>query len=237
MSTYNLQSLQGNVTVPWGMLVQRGNFPTITGWEASGYKSAIGTSFETIWDITGNYTYPASAVPMTVTSAAAGDDEGVEITIIGLDTDYVELVETVTLNASGTATTDASFLRINRAYVSNGSEPTDNVNITNGATTYARITYPYNTTQMAIYTVPKGKTAYLVYASLSLEKQKEVVAKFITRGPDGVFITGGILGTTGSYQRHWEVPVVLPQKTDIEIRALAGATTAISADMQFFIED
>lgn len=59
----------------------------------------------------------------------------------------------------------------------------------------------------------------------------------MTRKPGGIFVTGGIVGTTGSFSREWVVPPVIPEKTDIEIRALAGATTAISASMQFIVED
>lgn len=237
MTTHNLDSLTSNLNVPYGLMVQRGNFPTLSGWEASGYNPDVSTSFETVWGGSNTYTYPASAVPMTVTSAAAGTDNGVDVTIIGLDTNYDVITETVTLAGSGTATTTANFLRIHRAYISNGSSPTANVTIANGGTTYAIITFPYNTTQMAIYTVPRNKKAYLVYASISLEKQKEVVAKFMTRKQGGIFITGGIVGTTGAFAREWVIPPVLGEKTDIEIRALAGATTAISANMQFILED
>ena len=239
MSKFSLENLQTNLSVPYGVSVARGDFPQLSRWEAVGYNADIGTSFETIWDGSNTYTYPASAVAMTATSQAGtpSTDNGVQITIVGLDANYDELVETVTLAGAGTATTNGEFLRINRAYVSNGSEPTDDIHITNGAVKYAQITYPYNTTQMAVYTVPRNKRAYLVYASISLEKQKEVVAKFITRQQNGVFITGGIIGTTGSYQRDWVLPNIIPQKTDIEIRALAGATTAISASMQILLED
>lgn len=237
MSTYSLQNLQSNINVPYGILVQRGNFPSLSGWEASGYNLDVGTSFETVWDGSNIYTYPASALAMTVTSAAGATDAGVEVTIIGLDTNYDVVTQTVTLNASGTATTTQTFLRIHRAYISNGSSPTANITIANGGTNYAVITYPYNTTQMAVYTVPRNKRAYLVYASISLEKSKEVVAKFMTRSPGGIFITGGIVGTTSAFSREWVIPPVIAQKTDIEIRALAGATTSISASMQFIVED
>lgn len=228
---------QHNFTTPFGIAVKRGMYPELGAWEAVGYNADVGTSFETIWDGSNTYTYPASAVTMTATSAAGATDNGVDITVIGLDTNYNELIETITLAGSGTATTTGEFLRINRAYVSNGSDPTANVTIANSGTTYAQITFPYNTTQQAVYTVPAGKRAYLVYASISLEKQKEVVAKFMTRAQGATFVTGGIIGTTGSYQRHWVLPPVLNEKTDIEIRAKAGATTSISGSMQLLLED
>lgn len=237
MSTYSIDNAQNTLSIPYGILVQRGDFPKLKGWEASGYNPDVSSNFETVWDGSNIYAYPANAVAMTVTSAAGATDAGIEVTVLGLDTNYDEQSETVTLNASGTATTTKQFLRINRAYVSNGSEPTANINISNGGTNYAIIRFPFNTTQMAVYTVPRRKRAYLVYAGISLEKSKEVVAKFMTRSPGGIFITGGIVGTTSSYSRQWIIPPVIPQKTDIEIRALAGATTSISAAMQFIVEN
>lgn len=237
MPTYALDGAQNTFGWDYGLMVVRGNVPKMTAWEASGYNPDVSTSFETVWGGSNIYTYPSSAVAMTATSAAGATDNGVAITIIGLDSNYDPLTETVTLAGLGTATTTGSFLRIHRAYVSNGSAPTDTVNITNGGTTYSKITYPYNTSQMCVYTVPRRKRAYLVYASISLEKNKEVVAKLMSRKPNGIFITGGIIGTTTRFDRRWVLPPVFTEKTDIEIRALAGATTSISADMQLLIED
>ena len=238
MSKYNIENAQQTISLPWGIGIQRGNYPNITGWEASGYLPDVGSTYETVWDGGGIYAYPSSATTMTATSqdSTPANDNGVEVIIVGLDANYEELTETITLAGSGTATTQGEFLRINRAYVNNGQAPGDDIDITSGVTTYAKITYPYNTTQQAIYTVPKHKRAYLAYASISLEKQKEVVAKLMSRRENGVFVTGGLIGTTGSYQREWVIPPVFTEKTDIEIRALAGATTIISASMQFLVE-
>jgi hypothetical protein len=51
---------------------------------------------------------PSTGVLVATSSAGAGD-EGIEVTIEGEDANYRNLVETVTLNGSGTATTSASF--------------------------------------------------------------------------------------------------------------------------------
>jgi len=233
-------SFQHTFASPFGIGVQYGRYPELRSWEAGGYNPDVGTSFETIWDGSNTYTYPSAATTMNVVAQATvpATDNGVQVTIVGLDADYNEITETVTLgddSAGGTATTQ-EFLRINRAYVSNGTAPTDDITIEQGGTVYSQITFPYNISQQAVYTVPAGKRGYLMYASLSLEKQKEVVAKFMTRQQGGILITGGIIGATGDYQREWIFPPVLKPKTDIEIRAKAGATTSISASMQILLE-
>lgn len=232
---------QNTFATPFGMAIQKGFYPKLSGYEASGYIPTIGNNYETIWDGGGAYTYPSAATTMNVIAQAStpSDDNGVDVVIQGLDADYNEITETVTLgddSAGGTSTTQ-EFLRINRAYIGNGQDPTDDITIEQDGNVYAQITFPYNTTQMAIYTVPANKKAFLTYASLSLEKQKEVVAKLMSRRVGATFVTGGLIGTTGSYQRNWVIPPMFNEKTDIEIRAKAGATTIVSASMQFVLED
>lgn len=235
----DLSSFQQTYAARFGLGISKGIYDKLSGVEVVGYNPVIGTTFETIWDGSDVYTYPSAATTMNVYSIAGGADNGVEVTIQGLDANYDPISETVTLgddSAGGTATT-LEFLRVFSATVTNGSEPTDDIMIEQDGNTYAMITFPYNRSQSGIYTIPRGKRGYIVYASISLEKQKEVIAKLLTRAPSGILVTAGIIGTTGSYQRHYEIPPVVDEKTDIEIRALAGATTAASIDLQIILED
>jgi len=235
----NFAAFQHNFSVPFGIGVQKGLYGKLTGVDISGYNPVIGSEFETIWDGSDVYTYPSAATTMTVASNAGALDNGVEVFIQGLDADYNPVSETVTLgedSAGGTSTT-VEFLRIFSATVNNGQAPTDDILITQDGNTYALITFPYNRTQMGIYTVPAGKRAYILYASISLEKQKEVIAKLLVRRPGGVLVTTGIIGTTSEYERLYQIPPVVDEKTDIEIRALAGATTGAAVNIQLVLED
>lgn len=238
MSNWNFENAQQNIGWPWGIGVRRGNFPKMSGIDKFGYLPTAGTAYKTIWDGDNIYTYPSSAVAMTATSDEAGTDENVEITIEGLDTNYDSLIETVTLNASGTATTNGEFLRVFRAYVSNGTDLTGDVTITNTGVTYAKIFAEMQQTLMAVYTIPRGKRGYLVAANISVEKSQPVVAKLMIRRPGGVLRVQGLVSTFATpFQRVWQLPPVLGQKTDIEIRAKAGATTSIAAGFEILLED
>src|SRR5210317_2503903 len=97
----NFVSFGGGVgDYPYFLQVSRG---LVTGHKRIfkfGYNGEIQNVEETIWDVGGLYAYPSSAVTMTATSSAGASDEDVEVTIQGLDTNYAELSETVTLNAS-----------------------------------------------------------------------------------------------------------------------------------------
>jgi hypothetical protein len=140
-------------------------------------------------------------------------------------------------SAGGTATT-LEFLRVYRAYVANGTSVTGTISIQQDGVDYAKITPEHQQTLMAVYTIPKGKVGYLVSGNVSVEKNQPVVAKVMTRRPGGVLRTQGIVSTFGvPFQRVWQLPPVLTEKTDIEIRAKAGATTSISAGFEIVLED
>ena len=173
---------------------------------------------------------------MTVTSAAGATDEGVEVTVIGLDGDYNEVSQSVELNASGTATTTQTFLRVFRAYTSNGQDATDTVTIATGGVTYAQFSADMQQTLMAVYTIPAGKTGYLVSGNLSSTKDKDITAKLMMREEGGVLRTKGLVLTPGTpFQRTWSIPQQIPAKTDIEIRAKAGATGPVAAGFEIIL--
>jgi hypothetical protein len=144
-----------------------------------GFNPDVNGAEETIWDVGGIYAYPSTAVVMTVTTDAGtpakvttdagtpANDNGVVVTVEGLDGDCNEISEEVTLAGAGTADTTKTFFRVFRAYVSGSQAPTGNLNITNGGTTYARITLGENQTLMALWTVPAGYTGFLDHLPIS----------------------------------------------------------------------
>jgi len=222
-------------TLATGMAIALGEFNDTSSIDKFGLNSSVGTSYETIWDGGAVYAYPSSAVAMTVTSAGGATDEGVEVTVIGLDGDYAEKTQTVTLDAAGTATTEA-FLRVFRAFVSNGQVATDTVTIANGGVTYAQFSAEMQQTLMAVYTIPAGKTGYLVSGNLSSQKDKDITAKLMMREFGGVLRTKGLVLTPGTpFKRTWSIPQQIPEKTDIEIRAKAGATGPVAAGFEIVL--
>ena len=195
-----------------------------------GYNGEIQNVEETIWDVGGLYAYPSSAVTMTVTSSSGATDEDVEVTIQGVDTNYAELSETVTLNASGTATTTGSFLRVYRAFVSGSTASAGNITIANGGTTYAYVSASDQQTLMALWTVPAGYTAYLFQldtTAFTVQNNKVATIRMLTREVNGVFRTQNKFDLfEGSYHQDITCPKPIPEKTDIEFRAIADSSNA-----------
>ena len=225
-------------TLNTGMAIAIGEFRDTTSIDKFGLNSSVGSSYETIWDAGSTYAYPSSAVAMTVTSASGASDNGVEVTIIGLDGDYAEVEQSVTLGGLGVATTTQTFIRVFRAFVSNGQDATGVLDIDNGGTVYAQIQPEFQQTMMAVYTVPAGKTGYLVSGNVSSTKDKDITAKLMMREFGGVLRTKGLVLTPGApFQRQWVIPQRIPAKTDIEIRAKAGATGPVAAGFEIVLVD
>jgi hypothetical protein len=195
-----------------------------------GYNGLIQNVEETIWDVGGLYTYPSSAVTMTATSSSGATDSGIEVTIQGVDTNYAELSETVTLDAAGTATTTGSFLRVYRAFVSGSTASAGNITIANGGTTYAYVSAADQQTLMALWTVPAGYTAYLFQldtTAFTVQNNKVATIRMLTRELNGVFRTQNKFDLfEGSYHQDITCPQPIPEKTDIEFRAIADSSNA-----------
>ena len=227
----NVITFSGGVgSYPYFLQVSRGLIAGHKRVFKFGYNGDIDDSEETIWDVGGLYAYPASAVTMTATSSSGATDEDVEVTIQGLDASYNELSETVTLDASGTATTTGSFLRVYRAFVSGDTASAGNITIANGGTTYAYVSSADQQTLMALWTVPAGYTAYLFQidtTAFTVQNNKVATIRMITRELNGVFRTQQKFDLfEGSYHQDITCPQPIPEKTDIEFRAIADSSNA-----------
>ena len=227
----NVITFSGGVgSYPYFLQVSRGLIAGHKRVFKFGYNGLIQNVEETIWDVGGLYAYPSSAVTMTATSSSGATDEDVQVTIQGLDASYNELSETVTLNASGTATTTGSFLRVYRAFVSGDTASAGNITIANGGTTYAYVSASDQQTLMALWTVPAGYTAYLFQidtTAFTVQNNKVATIRMITRALNGVFRTQQKFDLfEGSYHQDITCPQPIPEKTDIEFRAIADSSNA-----------
>ena len=215
---------------PFELQVSRGHIAYHKRLHKFGFNSPINETEETVWDVGGTYSYQSSALAMTVTSASGATDSGVEVTVQGLDSSYKEVSATVTLNASGTATTTQTFLRVNRAFISGSGAPAGTINITNSSTTYARITAGENQTLMAVWTVPAGYTAYLFQkdtSCLTEANNKFGTIRLISRNPGGVFRTQDKFSVqNGHSEISYTTPLPFPEKTDIEARAVGSSSNS-----------
>lgn len=217
-----------------------------------GYNPDVNGDEETVWEQGGDYPWLDSAVTMFVSSTSVNDTSGGSgantILIQGLDENYVEIEETVTLNGQTQVTTQLSYLRVYRAFVTlAGSSGTSGGIIYIGSsgatggvpngTVYANLSIG-NQTQIAAYTVPAGHTLYLdeinITAALNIAN-KRVNASFHTRDfGSNVFRTRFINVLQSSQLKQlFKYPQEFAEKTDVEIRVSTNTTNnPIAASFQ-----
>jgi len=217
-----------------------------------GYNPDVNGDEETVWEQGGDYPWLDSAVTMFVSSTSVNDTSGGSgantILIQGLDENYVEIEETITLNGQTQVATQLSYLRVYRAFVTlAGSSGTSGGTIYIGSsgatggvpngTVYANLGIG-NQTQIAAYTVPAGYTLYLDdinFTAALTQSQKTATCSFVSRSHgSNVFRTRFInVLQTNQLITKFEYPRPYPEKTDLECRIVTNTSNnAIGASFQ-----
>jgi len=201
-----------------------------------GYSNDI-ANLSTIWDGSNIYTYSTSAGAVTVSSSST-DDTGAVIEVQGLDGDYNLVVQDITIDGTGAT----NLIRVFRARVKTpASGETGNVGIISvniGGQLRAKILAGKGQTLMAVYTIPAGKTGYLLNLTMSVDKNVDVIYKLMAREQGGGFNIKGQFGTFGTPIDHnYPIPLVFPEKTDIEIQADAGSACGGGATFDLILVD
>jgi len=217
-----------------------------------GFNPDIDDALETVWAQGGLYSYLASASVLKVSSSSTADASAGTgartVELFGLDTNYDEINETVTLNGQTAVNTTNEFLRINRMVVRSAGTGGANAGViyagtgtvTTGvpANKYATIAIGDNQTVMALWTVPRGYTAYLLQTDITVattQNNKYCTVHLVARPNGEVFqIKDKFVKSESSVHQAYTIPLKFEEKTDIEVRAIgdsAGADIAISAGL------
>ena len=234
----NIQNQTPRLVFPFGISVSRGLVEDFSGIQKFGYNSSVGSSFETIWDGGGDYTFITSAGTATATSSDTDDNTGT-VEIQGLDSNYDLATETLTIGGSAGTT---SFIRVFRAILKTANTGDTNVGtitITVSSTTVAQIQPTYGQTLMAVYTVPRNHNAYLVQLDVGSSKDLENEIKFRIKSIDNgnAWNTRSFITTRGGFtEKNYHVPEIIEGKTDIEMRAKSSATSSVSGGFELFLE-
>ena len=231
--------------------VARGEIPGQTFIEKFGRNTVVASGAqEVIWD-QGDavYTYMASASTLYVSSSDNTDDETFEVT--GLDENWNDKTVEVTCSGFTFVALTGSWTRVFRAknisattpagdiYISDDNTDAGGDGIPDTATNIkAKVLQGNNQTNMAIYTVPKGYTGYLIswYASMLRATGTTATAcdiDIFRRDFGSVFRSthpGGIQNT-GNGHLHYIFPFALslPEQSDVEVRGQPTANADISA--------
>jgi hypothetical protein len=197
-----------------------------------GYQPAVTTSFIPLWENATTYTYPGSAINMHL-AGSVGDTA--QILIQGLDANYVQISETLTLNGATAVTTANKYFRINSMSVAVGSATNPSGAVTlkdvTDTTTYAKINTGVGRTQAGIYTVPAGYTFYLSrvdgYTSDNGNNTNYVNYRNVSVSAAGVVTVSQQSPFTQFYHAQRVMPRPFAEKTDLQIQCSTSAGTAV----------
>lgn len=238
-----------NMVVPFAILVRMRKIPGVKCKFKFGHNDSVGTSMTSVCTY-GDHTYMPTASTLFISSDDAADtSEGTgarTVAIQGLDDNWNEVTETVTLNGLTGVETSTTFNRVNRMQVLTGGSGGANAGkiyagtgtITGGvpANVYAEIVAGNNKTLLATYTIPAGYTGFLYQYHLTCGKGDDTEFRVVKRTPGGVFTVESeqhLYQSSQEFNRH---PLILPEKTDVEVRAKSAVgTVSVSATFALFL--
>jgi len=236
--------------------VAKGNIP---GHRLVGVKShshVIGGVEQLIWCLTIDYVFPPAATLMNVSSTDVDDVAGGagawNVTVFGLDADWVEQQEVIQMNGQNPVSTVNQYLRINGLHGmdAGGTEINEgDIYIGVGAVTAGVPKTIYNIICVAegndftgLYTVPVNHTAFLVNGLFGTADNK--VVEFVIK------IRGNIDGAARMWKnmQHFHVDGIfvpldmkysrLPLCADFMLRSnAASADTRVNFGMKILIVD
>lgn len=229
-----------------------------------GRYDSVPTTFTPISG-SGFYRVPTSATALEFVSASANDSSAgsgaQEITVIGLDANWDEVTQTLETNGTTPVALTTDLIRLYRWYVSrsgtyatqsSGSHAGDLTIRESGAgPTWFLISaagFPRGQSQIAAYTVPNGKRAFVSSFIVGVDSNKTASIIFFKRenADDVTTPYSGAMraqveldGVTGNFAIMPMTPFgPFPAKTDIGFMGAASTgTAAISVDFEILLQD
>lgn len=181
-NNYHLEIARGNVT---GItkVTKFGRNPDV----------AAGTT-EEVWSVSVNRTRLTTAATIEAISTTDADSgaggsnpasTGAQIiTISGIDENWAEASEDITMDGTtASSATTTKFFRLNRAYVKQTgtyggtNEGTITIRVSSAGSTQAQLEIGKGQTEMAMYTVPTGKTAYINTLWFNADASRQVACE------------------------------------------------------------
>lgn len=236
---YLTLAIKGTSTSPIRRITALGNNPAIS----------TATVPEDLWPGGGVYPFLAASSALEIISSSVNDaaaGTGARTVLInGLDANYDEVSQVVTLNGTTAVPVPTNLLRINSALIMSAGTTEVNegvITIRDVATVTARAILQIGAgiTRQAVYTVPNGYTlvvnsmVFTITRSGGATDAIEVVTHI--RSSTGFYREPLILGITVNnvpYRHDGEPGVTLPQKTDFTLRATYSSNNNVNVTGAF----
>jgi hypothetical protein len=197
---------------------------------------------------------------ITASGATLAAGSGAQsVTVKGIGSNWLQKEQTVYLNGTA-AVSVGSFLRVTSVEVSeSGTYATQSagshagvitLRVAAGGDTWATLAatpFPAGESSIGVYTVPKGKTAYIIAKNIFVDSTKSVdIYTFVREGADVVSgprsaikliekeigVSGGLAVQFSGAMRS------IPEMSDVGFMGVVGSSTApVSCEMQLLIVD
>jgi len=254
-----------NITPDFLGAVSRGEIEGYTSVYKFGRNDNLGTAMEDMVGQGGTQPYPSQAVTIELLSDSASDStDGAGARVIGgegLDADFSFIAGTIELNGTTPVTFPIDIRRVLRFWVEEtgtyGETTTTNAHvgtittrIASAGSTLGVINYAdgvaLGQTLQAVYTIPKGKTGYLLNVDVDVETAKNATL-FVFKREGAGNTTSNIRakrivhvfdGADGHLDHKFENPITMPSQTDIWVCGYASATgTRVHASFDVLLKD
>ena len=228
---------------PFMLEVAKGNVDGHSSIHKFGANFDIDTNSdpETIWTQGGLYPWDSLATPQTLYVKSDSSSDTSTLEIQGLDSNWDEIIETVTLTGTTAVTTTNTFRRVYRMEYNQGNlnDGVITAHVTSGTgTVVAHIEEEYAQTLMMVYTVPAGYTGYMLNLDASLNKAEDGNLRVFRRPFGRSFrITHVAEIYESSYRYDFSIPLGFDEKTDIDFRLAEVETnnTRVTANFDMLL--
>ncbi len=172
------------------------------------------TDPESVWTGGGLYPWASLSSAQTIYCISTSGSDTAVLSIEGLDANYNELSESVTLLGTSAVTTTNAFLRVFRMTYEDGANAGDITARTVSASgaIVAQINTGYAQTLMAVYTIPAGFTGYLVALDATIDGTKNCQVLMYHRLFGKPFRIAHIAESDGHYRYEFVAPLTVPEK-------------------------
>jgi hypothetical protein len=233
---------------PFKDQVALGLVPGFRSFRKFGMNNAVNGSstVEDMWSQGSVRTLPTTAGVATLVSSSAEDDPdeatppgtGAHTVMVeGLDANWLEISEEVSMEGTGNAVTTASFWRINRMYVTkSGTNGTNvgNITATIGGNAQAYIEAGEGQTHQTLYTVPDNTYVLVTYYNVGVGRMVNGDADVDgqinlwndARGEfEGWRSISAIYLFNGQEHTNETTATLIPPKTELRIQITSSAAT------------
>lgn len=238
---------------PFELQVSRGQITMHSTVYKFGYSSVIDGTLYPIWNLAANRVYLTTADTMKISSSSANDTSsgtGARTVLLeGLNQNYEVISEVITLTGQTEVASTKAYLRVTGITVltmgSNGGNAgviyagTGTVTAGVPAVVHELVPIGFNKEASGIYTVPAGYTAYLEVGGLSCQDNGNgyVTGRLVVSNQGSPFITSAVtVFSTGQVNYSFPYPIAIPEKSDVEARAVSSSgTNAVTSYFGFIL--